>query len=223
MLADAVFDALRPFHLWAQIAVVCALVLGAAAYIVLVRSHRWRLGMGILALCLLVVAFGERSRSAAGDLRSIAAYCAIPQHDTYSCAMWTPQLTHAQLIVTVLGVLMLLATVLAVIVVVTLVARRTESGRHFILGRDIGLALGMAVSALGAYLTGDGIAAWLQYAYLSDITRAGDGLGQIPLIGAIFGTVLGVAVLIVGLAVVVGCSLPRRERPANAPLGLAEG
>ncbi len=29
MLADVVFDALRPFHLWAQIAVVCALVLGA--------------------------------------------------------------------------------------------------------------------------------------------------------------------------------------------------
>jgi hypothetical protein len=94
MLADAVFDALRPFHLWAQIAVVCALVLGTAAYIVLVRSRRWRLGMGILALCLLVVAFGERSRSAAGDLRLIAAYCAIPQGDPYSCAMWTPQLTQ---------------------------------------------------------------------------------------------------------------------------------
>ena len=204
MLADAVFDALRPFHLWAQIAAVCALVLGAAAYIVLVRSRRWRPGMGILALCLLVVAFGERSRSAAaGDLRSIAAYCAIPQRDPYSCAMWTPQLTHAQLIVTVLGVLMLLATLLAIIVVATLAARRTESRRRFILGRDVGLALGIAVSVLGAYLTGDGIAAWLQYAYLSDITRAGDGLGQIPLIGAIVGTVLGVLVLIAGLAVVV--------------------
>jgi hypothetical protein len=184
---------------------------------------RWRLGMSLLVLCLLVVAFGERSRNAAGDLRSIAVYCVIPQHDPYSCAMWEPRLTHAQLIVTAFGVLILLATVLAIIAAGTLLARRAESGWRFMPGRDIGLALGIAVSVLGAYLTADGVAAWLQNAYLTDMTRAGDGLGQIPLIEAIVGMVLGAAVLITGLAVVVGCSLPRRERPANPSLGLAEG
>src|SRR5690349_4393960 len=105
MLADGVYNALRPFHAWAQIAAACAVVLALAAVVVLVcsgrLSRRWWLGMGSLTLCLLTVAFGERSRSAAGDLRPIAV-CYVQW--VSGCETWTPWIADAARKVTALGV-----------------------------------------------------------------------------------------------------------------------
>jgi hypothetical protein len=44
---------------------------------------------------------------------------------------------------------------------------------------------------------------------LADITRAGDGLGQIPLFEAIIGTIFSAAVLGAGLALTLGAALAR--------------
>jgi hypothetical protein len=83
--------------------------------------------------------------------------------------------------------------------------------------RALQLPLGVAVAGIGAFLIADGVAAWIEFAPLADITRSGDGLGQIPLFEAIIGTIFSAAVLGAGLALTLGAALVR-DRPRQPEL-----
>jgi hypothetical protein len=222
-----VYVALHPFHEWAQIAAVCALILAAASFALLGVSRRltrrWWVGMGMLALCLLVVAFGARSRGASYDLYPYAVCFAYPA--PYGCATEEALIQESQQRVETLGVAMLVATALGVLVTILalhLWRRAAIDWRGFLLRRVWFLPVAIFVAGFGASLTANSIAGWIQYAYLADITRAGDGIGQLPLIEAIMGTIFGVVVLLIGLALVIVATQPRRA-PAAAAVALLDG
>jgi hypothetical protein len=209
MLADVVYDALRPFHLWAQVAAMCALLLAGAATLLLSLSarlsRRWWLGVSVFISCLLVVAFGERSRSAASDLRPLLVNCLgrrLP-----NCGVRVPELTDATQWVMLLGIPVVTATALGLLAALATLSAE----RRVAVERAPTLLLATLVAGAGAYLTADGVAGWLASAYLADITQAGDGLGQIPLIQAIFITAVGLVVLAVGLTLMVVGTPPRRR------------
>jgi hypothetical protein len=220
MPADSLYEALHPFHQWAQIAEVCAFVLAVGAFAVLGisrrLSRRWWVGLGVLALCLLAVVFGARSRGASYDLRPIAQNC-FDQPSVSGCEVWGLWLTDAQQRVAVLGIVLLIGTALGVAatVVVVLAWRRSGAEWRHIPARIWLLPFALLAAGYGAFQTANSVARWIETAYLADITRAGDGLGQIPLIEAIMGAIFGSVVLVIGLALVIFCSRPRRERPAT--------
>jgi hypothetical protein len=83
------------------------------------------------------------------------------------------------------------------------------------------LSLGVAVAGVGTLLAADDVAAWRAFAPLANITKAGDGLGQIPLIQAIIGAFFSAAVLGVGLALTLGAALTRTTPIQPELAGLA--
>lgn len=214
MGADVVYQLLHPFHLWAQRAAICAVVLVVAAVFVLTLSRRWSrrwwLGMAVLALCLLTVAFGERSRSAAGDLRPLVAACHLRWMP--ACETWAAWLADAVGRVSLLGMAAVAAAVAGVVVAAGVVyaeRRALAHGGWSSLAPARLLAPAVLWSALGAYLTADGVAAWRDNAYLADATGANAGIGQLPLIFGIFGTVVGGIVLAAGLTFAVAAAPSR--------------
>lgn len=225
MPVDPVYVALHPFHEWARIAAVCAIILAAASFALLGVSRRlarrWWVGMGMFALCLLVVAFGARSRGATYDLYPYALCFARP---TSGCEADEALVLAAQQRVEGLGVAMLVATAFGVLVTILALYlwRRTGIDWRGLLKRAWFLPVAIFVAGFGVFLTANSIAQWIQYAYLADITRAGDGIGQLPLIEAIMETIFGVVVLLVGLALVIVATLPRRA-PAAAAGALLDG
>jgi hypothetical protein len=66
---------------------------------------------------------------------------------------------------------------------------------------------------IGAWIFANGVAFWLETAYLADPVRQGDSLGVIPLIEAIFTTVIGAFLLSPALVLValLRLSLTRAE------------
>jgi hypothetical protein len=218
--ADPVYHALHPFHHWAQIAAVCAFVLAAASFILLGVSHRfsrrWWVGAGVFALCLLTVAFGARSRGASYDLYSYALCFVYP--NPYGCTEEAALIQASQQRVETLGLVMLAVTVFgAVVTVLALLVWPLAADWRAVLRRAWFLPVAIFVAGFGVFQTANSAARWAQTAYLADITRAGDGLGQIPLIEAVFGTVFGSLVLLVGLALVLVSTMPR-SAPAAAAL-----
>lgn len=217
MPVNPLFEALHPFHQWAQIAAVCAFILAAASFAILATSrrlsHRWWMGIGVFAMCLLAVVFGARSRGASYDLYSIAQCLKQP---VSGCEVWVPLLTDAQQRVAILGVALLIGTALGLIATSTALFTwwRSAAERHHPPARVVLLPLAIFVAGWGVFQTANSVARWIEMAYLADITRAGDGLGQLPLIEAIIGTLFGAAVLVIGLALVVFCAESRRIRPA---------
>lgn len=210
MHTDVVYEALHPFHLWAWIAAVCAFALAAATAFVLALSprfsRRWWLGMGILGPCFLAIAFGARSRATAYAFRPSTRGCV-----TLGCGVDTPAVVAAQQLVEMLGIVLLVATVLSLAAAWMLVQRHRSDAERLPSARMLGLSVAIFIAGCGAFLTTNGVADWLQTAYLADITRAGDGIGQLPLIFAIFGTISGAVVLAFGLTTVAACSPPRHE------------
>jgi hypothetical protein len=214
MGADTVYEMLHPFHVWAQISALCAFVLAIAAWALLTLasrgSRRWWLGLGFFALCLGTVAFGERSRMAASDMRSIAV-CLAEQ--VPACENWRPWLTDAVDRVNILGPMAVVVAAFGLLATLaTLYAERRTITRR-IAGRPptraLQLPLGVAVAGIGAFLMADGVAAWIAFAPLADIANAGDGLGQIPLIEAIIGTIFAAVVLGAGLALTLSAAFAR--------------
>jgi hypothetical protein len=217
---DPLYHALHPFHHWAQIAVVCAFILAAASFILLGVSQRfsrrWWVGAGIFALCLLTVAFGARARGASYDLYSYALCFVYP--NPYGCTEEAALIQASQQRVETLGLVMLTTTVFGAIgAVVALFAWRLDADWRALLRRAWFLPVAIFVAGFGVFQMANSAARWAQTAYLADITRAGDGLGQIPLIEAIVGTIVGAVVLLVGLALVLVSTQPRRA-PAVAAL-----
>lgn len=218
MSADPLYEALHPFHQWAQIAAVCAFILAAASCALLAisrrLSRRWWVGVGVFILCLLAVVFGARSRGASYDLYSIALCLGQP---VSGCEVWVPLLTDAQQRVATLGVALLIGTALGLIATSTALFTwwRSPAERQRPPTRVVLLPLAIFVAGWGVFQTANSVARWIEVAYLADITRAGDGLGQLPLIEAIIGTIFGAAVLVIGLALVVFCAEPRRRHPGT--------
>ncbi len=225
MPADPVYIALHPFHEWARIAAVCAFILAIASFALLGVSRRltrrWWVGMGIFTMCLLVVAFGARSRGVSYDLYPYAVCFAYPA--PYGCASEDALIQASQQRVEALGVTMLVATALGILVMILALYLWRRSGIDWrgLLKRVWFLPVAIFVTGFGAFLTANGIAQWIQYAYLADITRAGDGIGQLPLIEAIMGTIFGAIILLIGLALVVVATQPRRA-PAAATAALLD-
>lgn len=220
MPVDPLYHALHPFHHWAQIAAACAFVLAAASFTLLGVSQRftrrWWVGAGIFALCLLTVAFGARSRGASYDLYSYALCFVYP--NPYGCTEEAALIQASQQRVETLGLVMLTTTVFGAIgAVVALFAWRLDADWRALLRRAWFLPVAIFVAGFGVFQMANSAARWAQTAYLADITRAGDGLGQIPLIEAIVGTIVGAVVLLVGLALVLVSTQPRRA-PAAAAL-----
>lgn len=220
MHTDVVYEVLHPFHAWAWIAAICAFTSAAAACAVLTLSQRltkrWWLGIGILAVCLLTVAFGARSRGAAYDLRSIAGACYKPPAMS-GCEVWAPWVVVAQQRVEILGIGILAATALSLIAAAyALFLRRTDVGLRPP-ATELLIAAVIFGAGCGTYLTADGIAHWIETAYLADITRAGDGLGQIPLVYAVVTTIFGALVLAASLGVLIASSAPRRSPASTDP------
>lgn len=217
MPVDPVYETLHPFHQWAQIAAVCALLLALASCAVLTFSRRfsrrWWLGLGILGLCLLVVAFGERSRSASVDLRPVVVGCLAPPGIS-GCDIWLSFVTDAQRRVATLGALTLVCTVFGLIVAsIALIRMRNANvvGPH-LSPAVIGLLIGIFTAGFGVMLTADSIAQWLETTKFNP----GDGLGLLPQLYAMFGTGVGVVAMVIGLLAVIACTPPRHERTAPA-------
>jgi hypothetical protein len=156
MGVDVVYDMLQPFHVWAQVAAMCALVLAIAAWVLLSLSsrgsRRWWLGLNFFVLCLAPVAFGERSRMAA-DRRSMAA-CLKDQ--VAGCEVWRPWLRDAVARVNVLGLIAVVVAALGLIA--TLATLYAERKARVFAARAMLLLLGMAVAGAGTFLITDGIA-----------------------------------------------------------------
>jgi len=87
------------------------------------------------------------------------------------------------------------------------------------LGRLFGVALSILLTDAAVLITAEGIAAWMQFAPLADMARAGDGLGQIPLIQAIFTTGCGALFLLISLVLLYGIVWRgmRRSTSPDAP------
>lgn len=226
MPVDPVYAALHPFHEWARIAAVCAFILAAASFALLGVSRRlarrWWVGMGMLALCLLVVAFGARSRGATYDLYPYAICFAYPE--PYGCASEEALIQASQQRGVAMGVAMLVTTALGVLATILSLYlwRRADIDWRGLLKRVWFLPVAIFVAGFGAFLTANSIAQWIQFAYLADITRAGDGIGQLPLIEAIMETIFGVVALLIGMALVIVATQPRRA-PATAAVALLDG
>lgn len=215
LLADPVYDALRPFHLWAQAAAVCALLLAVAAILVLAHStrptRRWWLGMTLLVICLLVVAFGERSRMAARALRDVAAECLVVRPG--NCGDWMVWLTDATQRVMWLGIAVLVATALGLGATVLALRPAWPTLLNWLRSPrawSVHLLTGVAAVGLGAFWLADGVADWIAFAYLNDIRNAGDGLGFLPLYNTI-ATVVASAIVLVGGLLLVLIGSPRRR------------
>lgn len=225
-VTDAVNEALRPFHLWAQLAAVCAVALAISALGVLVFARRlspsWWLGQGLFTLCLLAVAFGARARSAAYDLRPFVVFVvACDKPSLYAaCQDLMSMIAATQQLVVQLGILLLVGTALALVATaaVVLLRRRTDIARHLSPYRVAGLALAIFVAGCGAYMTSDGVAAWIRYAYLADLTGAGDGIGMIPFFNAVVGTLMAAIILLVGVFAVITCTVRQPRRPSTGEI-----
>jgi hypothetical protein len=155
---------------------------------------------------------------AASDMRSIAV-CLAEQAS--ACENWRPWLTDAVDRVNILGpVAVVVAALGLVATLATLYAERRTITRRIAAQpptRALRLSLGVAVAGIGAFLIADGVAAWIAFAPLADIANAGDGLGQIPLIEAIIGTIFAAAVLVAGLALTLGAAFVR-DTPSQPEL-----
>lgn len=220
MHTDVVYEVLHPFHLWAWIAALCALALAAATTSILAVSQRfsprWWQGIGILTLCLLAVAFGARSRGMTYELREIVVACYKPPIST-GCEVWKPQVVAAKYLIDTLGAPLVIATILSLAATAFLLRRQLTAERPRPTAPVLSLFIAVVITGCGAFLTTNGVTNWIQTAYLADITRAGDGLGQIPLVEAIISTIFGVVVLLAGLAGVIGFSMPRHDTAIASP------
>ncbi len=220
MHMDIVYEVLHPFHLWAWIAAACALALAAATTSILAFSQRfsprWWQGVGILTLCLLAVAFGAHSRGMTYELREAVVACYKPPIST-GCDMRKSQVVVAKQLIDTLGVPLVIATILSLAATAFLLRQQLTAERPHPPAPVVGLFIGVIATGCGAFLTTNGVTSWIQTAYLADITRAGDALGQIPLYEAIITTIFGVVVLLAGFAGIIGFSIPRHNTATASP------
>ena len=205
----------RPLLLWLAVAAVCAtlLTLEGVTLLTLWRrpSRPWQLGLAALAGGALGVGLTGRILAAYHDLAPIGACY------THGCEGFFPLLTNAVAVALVLGCLLATFTCASVVAALILSASEREGrpgapgGPAGDIGRAVNLLFFTLVTDAGAYWVIDGIANWMQSAYLLAPGAAGDGIGMIPFYNAVMETVGGAIVLGVGIRLL--WSLFRRDTP----------
>lgn len=217
----------RPLLIWLGMDAVSAALLALVSLALLAAWRRpsgpWRLGVAALALSwlggaatLLVYLTYRADASLADGCPEIA-----------SCVQ---TIMDAQVWVGVMSVA-LIAAALAVLVA-ALVSTSARGGvssgpdgapdaqyRSLWLSRWMALALGEAVAGLGALTLTRGVYDAIQFSYLLEPGRAGDGIGLIPAINAYGEALIGAVLLGVGLVMLVRMAgrlsaRGRRARPA---------
>jgi hypothetical protein len=205
----------RPLLLWLAVAAVCAVLLTAEGVTLLTLWRRpsrpWRLGLATLAGGALAGGLTGRILDAYHELSHISACYA------QGCEGFFPLVTDAVAVALILGSLLAVLTIASVVAALILSASEgagfpgaSSSQRHDS-GQAITLLMFTLITDTGVYWTIEGVAGWIQTAYLLNPQAAGDGLGQIPLFSAVFETIGGAVVLSMGIALL--WRLLRRGEP----------
>jgi hypothetical protein len=207
----------RPLLIWLGADALSALALAGLALTLLALWRRparpWRLGVAALSASWLGLAATLRVLRAYNDVK-IFNGCASPD----DCALTARTISDTVLWVSVVSVALVavtLAALLAATILSALEGRRGEPGAW--LGEDWRLRLGEPAFADffasgGALLLTQGVCDWIQSAPLADPVRAGDGLGQIPLIQAFMTTTAGAVIFTLGALVTLSVSGPLLTR-----------
>lgn len=210
---------LHALKIWTLLAGVCAVVAAIGAAFLLAwarrRSRAWWMGVAACILSACGLALAERCYGAYQDLQPVASCCVS------GCKQWYPWIGQAIDRAQVLGLALIIAIATALALgAVSVLRDRTRQAEPIlpVLRRMARVFIGVLLLDGGAFWLVQGIAHWLQYAYLADISNAGDGLGQIPLYQAILETFWGTAVTIGGialLAVIAGATWRRSQAAAR--------
>lgn len=215
----------RPLLLWLAVAAMCAVLLSLEGVTLLTLWRRpsrpWRLGLATLAGGALAGGLAGRILEAYHQLSHISA--------CYSrgCEGFFPLVTQAVTVALILGSLLAAFTIVSVVAALILSAwegasRQGASGSQRLnSGQVITLLMFTLIIDTGAYLTIEGVAGWMQTAYLLNPQAAGDALGLIPFYNAVFETIGGAVVL--GMGVWLLWRLLRRDTPQpQSPLLVSE-
>ena len=210
----------RPLLLWLAVAAVCAAMLTLEGLTLLTLWRRpsrpWRLGLAALMVGALGIALAGRILATYHQLAFIGVCYSA------GCVEWFPVLTNAITVSLALGGLLAVLTGASVVAALALSA--VDSANRRLLssldtsslgGRVAALSFFTLVADAGMYWTVDGIANWIQFAYLANLQAAGDGIGQIPFIFAIMETIGGVVVLGI-CASLLRASLQRGDPQSDA-------
>ncbi len=214
----------RPLLLWFGADAVCVALLTALALALLAfwrRSSRpWWLGMASLIASWLGIIATVRVYRAYHEITPFARYCSSP----YDCAVSSQTILDAVAWVGLLSSALVAVTLAALLTATGLwalewgrqaSARAGADGASGWKARLAALVLAGPFTSLGVFITAQGAFDWSATAYLAYDNNAGDGIGLIPLINAIFTTIVGAGLLIAGLILLsrtIGSRFLRRER-----------
>lgn len=206
----------RPLLFWLGADAVCAaaLTLLALAQLALWRrpAPPWRLGIAALAGGWVALAADLRVYRAYNDLKNFQS-CGSPD----DCATITRMISSATLWAGVTGFALVAGSLVAVVGAIALSQRAHGSDDAAVdqPGRWLALIVADLPASVGALTLTQGIFDWIEFAPLADPLRAGDAIGQIPLIGAIITTIAGAALFGFGLALVLRSAgaLPAHWKP----------
>lgn len=205
----------RPLLLWLAVAAFCAVLLALEGITLLTLWRRpsrlARLGVATLAGGALAVGLAGRILEAYHQLSHISA--------CYSrgCEGFFPLVTQAVTVALILGSLLAAFTIASVVAALILSASEHAEIRNSTripaagVGRAVMLLFFTLLIDAGAYWIIGGIADLMQTTYLLNPQAAGDGLGQLPLIFAVFETIGGAVTL--GLVAFLMWRFLRRDEP----------
>ena len=197
----------RPLLIWLGADALCALALVGLALTLLALWRRparpWRLGVAALVASWLALALTLRVLRAYNDVK-VFNRCAGPD----DCAQTAQTISTAVLWVSVASVALValtLAALLAATILSALEERRGGTGAGLAAGdwllRLMELAFADLFASGGALLLAQGILDLIAFAPLADPVRAGDSIGQIPLIQAFMTASAGAVLFGLGAAV----------------------
>jgi hypothetical protein len=212
----------RPALIWLGADAVCValLALEALALLAIWRwpARPWRLGMAALVASWAGIALTLWVYRGYRDIARLAGYCSSPP----DCASSAQAITDT---VTWVGALSaaLVVVALGLLVAATMLSARETGADGGWAGRMAILAVEYLITSLGVGFTAEGVFDWITFAPLMDPQRAGDGLGLLPLYGAISATTGGAIVTMLAgymlLAMVMaGSALPWRRPRAQAQM-----
>jgi hypothetical protein len=176
----------RPLTIFAAIACLCALALAIEAG--LLQSMRQRneaqwLGFGAMLANFLAVALGARLYTIHAD----------------AVRMGGLRGDEPIALGGVLGIVLTAGTIYLTVITARVLARTHQRP---VAGVAVLIVATIFVADIGAWIFANGVAFWIETAYLADPVRQGDGLGVIPLFEAIFTTVIGAFLLSPALVLV---------------------
>lgn len=187
----------RPLTIFAAVAFLCALALAIEAGLLQSIRHRneaqW-LGLGAMLANVLAVALGARLYTIHAD----------------AVRMGGLRGDEPIALGGALGILLAAGTIFLTVTTARVLARTPQRP---VAGSAALIVATILAADIGAWIFANGVAFWLETAYLADPVRQGDSLGVLPLIEAIFTTVIGAFLLSPALVLValLRLSLTRAE------------